>query len=247
MTEISTSTRTVITNEGSMDVFVAEPVTEDRRPALVVLQEVFGVNDHIRDVTQRFAREGYVALAPDLFHRFETRVVPYGELDRARELLAQLTEERIVTDVNGALDIAYTCSVDPGRVAAIGFCFGGRAAFVAAVHIPEIAATVSYYGRGIATPGDPDAPINRADRLSGPTLAIYGGLDTHIEREEVDGARAVLEKGPGGSGVAVYEGAGHAFFNDARPDCYHERSANEAWRLTLDFLERALAVPGSVS
>lgn len=227
----------VIDGDETVPVHVARP-DGDPVAGLVVVQEAFGVNDHIKDVCGRFAAEGYVVAAPSLFHRFDREVLGYDEIDVAKALLPSLTVEQVTGDVAAA---RRWLQGDAGArdlpVAVIGYCFGGRVSFLAAVHHPGWAAAVCYYGGGIGAEA-PGAPIERAADLSCPVQAVYGALDPMIPPAEVARVRSALERSPLDHEVLVYDDASHGFFCDARPASYHADAAADVWPRTLAFLAR---------
>jgi carboxymethylenebutenolidase len=232
-------TLTIVTPDGAMEAFVAAPGLAVPSPGVVVAQEAFGVNDHIRDVCRRFAREGYVALAPELFHREGRGVeVPYGDMPNAMRLLATLTNEGLERDLAAALGhLRLHPGVDPARIGLVGFCVGGFAAFLGACRLTP-AATVSFYGGGIVRerPTLQLRPVlGEAAQIRTPLLCLFGADDKGIPPEDVDAIRAALDAGTVPHDVVVYPGAGHAFFSDARPS-YHAASATAAWERTLDWL-----------
>ncbi|MDE3154519.1 MAG: dienelactone hydrolase family protein [Acidobacteriota bacterium] len=213
----------------------ARPQTGGPWPGLIVLQEAFGVNAHIRDVTRRFAAAGYVVIAPELYHRtapgFEGS---YADFDAIRAHMGALTEAGLSADLQAAHAwLRAQADVKPDATAAVGFCMGGRVAFLANAVLP-LAAAVSFYGGGIAP-----ALLGHAAALHGPMLFFWGGLDQHIDaaqrRAVVD---AVTVAGRPFLNVEISD-ADHGFFCDARPS-YNARAAGFAWDLTLSFLRASL-------
>lgn len=229
---------TIQTADGPMDAYLARG--KGRCPGVVVVQEAFGVNEHIRDVCDRLAAAGYTALAPEIFHRRgKGLVVPYDNAAPAMAELGFLTNEGIETDLAAALScLRGEDGVDPARVGLVGFCVGGFAAFLGACRL-DPAATVAFYGGGIVRPREGMAlepVLPEADAIDTPLLALFGGDDGGIPQTDVDAIRARL-------GIAcevhVYEGAKHAFFNDRRAN-YHPAAAADAWTRTLDWFGRYL-------
>lgn len=219
-----------------MDAFVARPATTGRCPALIVLQEIFGVNPHIRDVNQRFAREGYVALAPELFHRtapgFEG---DYRDIDSAMPHMRAMTPEGAAADLQAALDwLRTSAAVQADRISVVGYCMGGRIAFLANAELP-LRSAVLYYGGGIAP-----AFIGRASELHSPMLFFWGGLDKHIPPEQRAEVLAALKTHRKTYTSVEFSDADHGFFCDMRPS-YSPRASREAWALTLAFLKESLA------
>ena len=206
---------------------------------VVVIQEAFGVNDHIKDVAERFAAEGYRAVAPHLFHRTGDPQIPYDDIEAAMEHLNQLTEHGIAED----LDVAYGHLREDGfedsRIAVVGFCMGGTVTFIEA-HARALGAAVTFYGGGIAE-GRFGAPalLELAPQLKTPWLGCYGDLD-RIPVEQVEQLGEAAAKAPVDTEVVRYPDAGHGFHCDAR-SAYHEPSARDAWSRTLAWLDAHLA------
>ena len=201
-----------------------------RGPGLLVIQEWWGLVDHIKDVTDRFAREGYVALAPDLYHGEKTK-----SPDEAGKLLMALNIPETAKDLRGAAQYLHDRGeVRPKKVGAVGFCMGGQLAlFAATAHADLITAVVDFYG--IHPKVDPDV-----SRLSGPVLAHFGKRDKSVPEET---ANALVEriKAAGKSVEAYFYDADHAFFNDQRPQVYDRESAELAWARTIQFLRRGFS------
>jgi carboxymethylenebutenolidase len=211
----------------SMRAYVARPVRPSAR-GLLLFQEAFGVNAHIRDVAERFAAEGFLVVAPELFHRTAPGFdCAYSEFAKAMPQLEAITEAGLDADVRAAFAWLEREGVG-GNSAAVGYCLGGRVSFVANSAVP-LKAAVSFYGGRIPT------VIHRAPRLAAPMLFFWGGLDHHIPDEQ---HQAVI-KGVRDANKAfvdvVFSHADHGFFCDARPS-YHPSSAAQAWSLTLTFL-----------
>ncbi len=209
----------------------ARPAAPGPRPGLLVLPEAFGVNAHIRDVTERFAREGYVALAPELFHRS----APAGWEGSYTDFAAVMPHYQALTDAGLRADMAaaHAWLRGPGGapdVSAVGFCLGGRAAFLAAAEL-TLKAAVSFYGGGIAP-----SLLDRAPKIGAPILLVWGGLDKHITPEAVAAVSKSLRDAGKPFVEAVFAAGDHGFHCDARAS-YHAASAAQAWALTLQFLK----------
>jgi len=239
---------TVATDDGPMEVHLFEPARTGRhkRQALLVFQEAFGVNPHIRRVCERLAAAGYVVAAPELFHRTGRGLqFGYGEFDKVRPVMAQLTNARLLGDARAAYEaLAAQPDVDPRQIAVIGFCLGGFVAALSACHL-RVATAISFYGGGIvrARPGFGLAPL--LDDFSGmacPTLFIFGDQDQGIPAADIEAVRARLQALAKPHEIVVYPGAGHGFFCDERP-AYHAPSAKLAWEKTLHWLESFLTLP----
>lgn len=239
--DLSADWMTLTTSDGPMRIYRVRPrASQAVNPpaAVIVLQEAFGVNDHIQDVTRRLAAQGYLAVGPDLFHRSGKETVEYTDFDTAMRLIGELGPEQINADVGAVLtQVAGDDGIDTDRTAIVGFCFGGRAAFTAATAFP-VAATVVFYGPGIAS--GPHTVVDRTGQISGPVLMFVGDADPTIPDED----RLAIESAAQKSGIdlrsVVVAGAGHAFHCDARPHAYVADAAQQAWRDTTAFLAQTL-------
>jgi carboxymethylenebutenolidase len=218
----------------TMGAYVAHPAAAPRA-AMLIFQEAFGVNPHIRDVAGRFAAEGLLAIAPELYHRtapgFECG---YNEFQLAQPQMKALTDAGLEADIHAAYDWVQAQSSGL-KTAAIGYCMGGRVATLAALTVP-LACGVSYYGGGIAPSPFFPGLTDRFASLGAPMLFFWGGRDQHILPEQVrqveDAARAAAKPYVN----VVFSEADHGFFCDQRAS-YHAPSAAEAWSLTLEFLK----------
>ena len=230
------------TADGPMDGHLARPEGPGPFPGVVVVQEAYGVNEHVLDVCARFAAAGDAALAPEIYHRRGAGLaVPYETPAPAMEELGRLTNDGLEVDLAAALErLRNEDDVDPARVGLVGFCVGGFAAFLGACRL-DPAATVSFYGGGIVRgrPGFRLEPVlDEADAIDAPLLCLFGSADGGIPPVDVEAIRARLEDRGIGNAVHVYEGAKHAFFCDQRP-AYHPEAAADAWARTLAWLGNA--------
>jgi carboxymethylenebutenolidase len=234
MPNITTDKLTLAVADGSsMQAFVARPEEKGSFPGMLVFQEAFGVNAHIRDVTQRIAREGYVAIAPELFHRSAAPglEVRYDDFPSAMPHMKALTEQDLADDVRAAYEwLRDSTHVLPDRIGSIGFCMGGRVSFLANATV-ALRAAISFYGGGIAP-----ALLPHAANLHAPMLFFWGGLDKHIPQDQIRSVTdAVKAAGKPYINVEISD-ADHGFFCDARPS-YNPVAAKEAWSLVTSFLE----------
>lgn len=240
--DVATRWLSLDTPDGRMRVYQVDPGDGATHPraAVLVLQEAFGVNDHIQDVTRRIASEGYLALAPDLFHRTGVATVDYADRDTAMRLIADLGPDQIDNDVVAVLThLREARGITPARTGIVGFCVGGRAAFTAATSFPELAVTVSFYGPGIAA--GPHAVLDRTAGITGPVLMIVGDADPTIPQEQLASIQRACEEHGVDLRLEVFPGAGHAFHCDARPAAYHAEAATQAWAHTTRFLRAAFS------
>jgi carboxymethylenebutenolidase len=234
--EISSEYVQLSVSDGTtMRAWTARPKEESPHPGLLVFQEAFGVNAHIRDVAGRFAREGFLAIAPELFHRTGAGFDgPYDDFSSTAPHMKALNDSSMAADHRAAYDWLRGAIGPDLPVSAIGYCMGGRAAFLAALTLP-LAGAISYYGGGIAPSASNPGLLGRANGLSGRMLFFWGGRDKHIPPEQV---RAVTDalRAAGKNFVNVeISNADHAFFCDARAS-YSPSAALLAWPLTLAFL-----------
>ena len=220
-----------------MQSYVVRPASAGRKPGLIVFQEAFGVNAHIRDVATRFAAQGFVVIAPELYHRTGTHVEgSYDDFDALRSHFGALTTQGMAADADSAHTwLTSDPEVDPSRIAAIGYCMGGRAAFLANTGLP-LAAAVSYYGGGIAA-----QLLDRVDKLHGPQLLCWGGKDTHIPPEQTRAIDDALRAAGKPYTTVTFGEADHGLFCDQR-SAYHPDVAAEAWALTIAFLARTTGI-----
>jgi len=215
-----------------MAAYVARPERSGPHPGLLLFQEAFGVNHHIRNVCERFAAEGYVAIAPALFHRTAPAgyEASYTDFPSVRPHLQAVTAETAGLDVGAACEwLRSNPQVNADRISSVGFCVGGRVSFIANSAVP-LHAAVSFYGGGIA-PG----LLDLAAKLHAPMLLIWGGQDKHITPEH---RKAVTDALSAQQKVYVnveFSRADHGFFCDERA-AYEPHSARQAWALTLEFL-----------
>ncbi|WP_210486111.1 dienelactone hydrolase family protein [Rufibacter aurantiacus] len=217
-----------------MEAYVVLPEGAGPFPAIIVLQEAFGVNGHIRSIADRLCGEGYAVIAPDLFHRTAKRVeISYSDFASAMPHYQAITKEGLTADLQASFDwLQQQPSVQPDKIGSIGFCLGGRVSFIANTVLP-LAAAVSYYGGGL------DTLASEASKLHGPHLFFWGGKDAHIPQEKIDTIiNAVKEAGKDYINTVISY-ADHGFHCDERAS-YHPLAAKEAWATTLAFFANRL-------
>ncbi|PSO55682.1 MAG: carboxymethylenebutenolidase [Cyanobacteria bacterium QS_7_48_42] len=227
-----------------IDSYLATPTEAGSFPGVVVIQEVFGVNDHIRDVTRRIAREGYVAVAPAIYQRqapgFE---VGYSEeeLELGRKYKNQTKASELLNDIQAAINyLKNQPQVKQDGVGCIGFCFGGHVAYLAAT-LPDTKATATLYGAGIATntPGGGEPTINLTPKIKGTIYAFFGTEDPLIPQEDVEQIEAALLEHEIPHMVFRYRGASHGFFCDQRAS-YNQAAAEDAWEKVKQLFSKEL-------
>ena len=237
MAEIRSDWVTLQVADGTtMRAYVAKPQNGRPRAGLLVFQEAFGVNAHIRDVTERLAREGYHALAPELFHRTAPRFEgDYNNFEAIMPHIRALKDQGLEADARSAYTwLNENLGAPETSIACIGFCMGGRVSFLTNSILP-VKAAVSFYGGGIAP--NPMGPglLSRAGDLHAPQLLFWGGLDKHIGPEQTQAvAEALREAGKPFVNVE-FSDADHGFSCDVRAS-YNPAAARQAWALTHAFL-----------
>jgi carboxymethylenebutenolidase len=219
---------------GRMGGYLARPEAAGPRPAVLVFMEIFGINPHIREVTERVAREGYVALAPDYFHRSGPGAeYGYDEAGFAAgmKLLEALEADEMVSDARAAVAwLRGRPEVRGDRIGCMGFCIGGHMTYLTACET-DVRAAASFYGGGIAAPRGPGgkpSTLGRTAKIRGRILCLFGGRDAFIPKEQVEAIREALGKAKVRHEIVVYPEADHGFFCDQRSS-YQEKAAQDAW------------------
>ena len=227
---------TVDTPDGAMAIYEAVP-DGDARAAVIVIQEAFGVNDHIQDVARRLAEAGYHAVAPALFHRAGGGTAGYDDFASVMPLFEGVTDDGILDDVDATIAHLGAAGFAPDRIGIVGFCFGGRVTFLVAAR-RVLGAAVGFYGGGIAAAGGLPFPplIGESASLQTPWLGLFGDLDRGISIESVEELRTALQAAPVDAAIVRYADADHGFHCDARAS-YHAESAVDGWRRTLEWFD----------
>ena len=226
--------------DGEIPAYRAMPDKGGPFPVVLVVQEIFGVHEHIKDVCRRFAHEGYLAVAPELY----ARQGDVSKLTDYREIFAQVVSKVPDAQVMSDLDAAVAWAGQSGagqvdRVGVTGFCWGGRITWLYAAHNPELKAGVAWYGRlvGEATELQPQYPLELAASLKAPVLGLYGGKDQGIPLEDVEKMRAALAAAKQPSEIVVFPDAPHGFHADYRPS-FRADAAKEAWGQCLAWFRK---------
>jgi carboxymethylenebutenolidase len=217
---------------------VQEP-TGIPKGGIVVVQEAFGVNDHIEDVARRFAAEGWLAVAPHLFHRTGDPKLGYTDMTPVMEQMQSLTGDGVLIDLDAAFARLAAAGIDAGRQGVVGFCMGGTVALVADAE-RQVGAAVTFYGGGVKEGRFGFAPlVDEARKLRAPWLGLFGDLDQGIPVADVEELRAAAASSGQPTEIVRYPEAGHGFHCDQR-DSFHAPSATDAWRRTLAWFDRYL-------
>ena len=199
-------------------------------PVALVVQEIFGVHEHIKDICRRFAKLGYLAIAPELYAR-QGDVSKLKSLDEIRPIVAKVPDAQVMGDLDACVEYATeTGKGDVTRLGITGFCWGGRIVWLYAAHSKQVKAGVAWYGRlaGDASELFPKHPVDVAADLKAPVLGLYAGKDQGIPLDTVETMRAALKKAKVPAEITVYPNAQHGFYADYRPS-YNEADANDGW------------------
>lgn len=248
-TAVRTSAEGLISGEVAIDVngfrmpaFRSAPAGKTGLPVVLVVSEIFGVHEYIADVTRRLARQGYLAIAPELFVR-QGDPGAYGEIARIQsDIIAKVPDAQVLSDLDACMAWAGGQGGDLNRVAITGFCWGGRIAWLYAAHQTRLKAAVAWYGRlgGAASALTPQHPLDLTAHYKAPVLGLYGGADSGIPLDSVERMRGALAQGSPAaraSEFVVYPDTPHAFHADYRPS-YRQGPAEDGWQRLLAWLRR---------
>ncbi|MFL6334070.1 MAG: dienelactone hydrolase family protein [Pyrinomonadaceae bacterium] len=228
----------ITVRDGEMPGYRAMPAKGRNLPVALVVQEIFGVHEHIKDICRRFAKLGYLAVAPSLYYRQgDTTQL---QMEEIMKVVGRVPDEQVMADLDSAVAYARATGKSDGkRVGITGFCWGGRVVWLYAAHSKEVDAGVAWYGRLVAAPNAkpnplmPKQPIDLVDELHAPVLGLYGAKDQGIPVESVEQMRAALKnsksKAARTSEIIVYPEAGHGFHADYRPS-YNKEAATDGWQ-----------------
>jgi carboxymethylenebutenolidase len=231
---------TIKVGDFDLPAYRARPEGDGRFPIVVVVSEIFGVHEHIADVARRFARLGYLAIAPELFVRQGDAKATSDINTLFATIISKVPDAQVMADIDASIAWAKANGGDAARLGVTGFCWGGRITWLYAAHNPALKAGVAWYGRlvGATSPLQPAFPIDVVDRLHAPVLGLYGGADTGIPLDSVERMKAALAHGSEAarrSQFIVYPHAQHAFHADYRPN-YDEAAARDGWQRCLDWM-----------
>lgn len=228
----------VSTAEGAIPAYRAMPAKGDKFPVVLVVQEIFGVHEHIKDLCRRLAKKGYLAIAPELYFR-------QGDVSRLKDfqdifkIVSKVSDKQVLSDLDAAVTWAKgTGKADTAKLAVTGFCWGGRIVWLYAAHNPDLKAGAAWYGR---LKGDPDelhpkSPIDVVADLKAPVIGFYGAADNGIPVATVEAMREALKKNSKPGEIILYPETPHGFNADYRPS-YRKDKAEEAWAKMLEFFK----------
>jgi carboxymethylenebutenolidase len=226
-------------SDGEIPAYRAMPISGRSFPVVLVVQEIFGVHEHIKDICRRFAKKGYLAVAPEMYAR-------QGDVSQMKDfqeiiskVVSKVPDAQVMSDLDGAAAWAGKSKGDTSRLGITGFCWGGRIVWLYAAHNPKLKAGAAWYGRitGQHDELHPKNPIDVAADLKAAVLGLYGGQDQGIPLNTVEEMREAIKKAGGKSEIVVYPDAPHGFHADYRPS-YREEAAKDGWKRLLEWFEK---------
>ncbi|NBD19307.1 carboxymethylenebutenolidase [Aquabacterium fontiphilum] len=243
---ITTDTKGLVAGEvqipvagGQIPAYRAMPAKAGKHPVVLVVQEIFGVHEHIKDMCRRYAKAGYYAIAPEMFAR-QGDVSKMTDINAIlSQVVSKVPDAQVCADLDAAVAFAGASGrADTRRVGLVGYCWGGRTAWIYAHHNPKLKAAVAYYGllSGMKSDIKPADPVDLAEQIKVPVLGLYAGIDAYIPMEVVDRMRAGLAKSGSGSEIIVFPNVNHGFNADYRPT-YDKGAARYAQQLAFDWLK----------
>jgi carboxymethylenebutenolidase len=218
----------------SVPIYRAQPEGKTNLPVVLVISEIFGVHEHIADIARRFAKLGYLAIAPDLFKRQGDPAAFATIPELYKNVISKVPDDQVLGDVDACVAWAKENNGNIDKLAITGFCWGGRITWLYAAHNPKVKAAAAWYGSLVGEKNElmPKQPVDIAPALKVPVLGLYGAKDQGITQEHVAQMKAALAKGGSRSEIVVYPNSGHAFNADYRPS-YVEADAKDGWKRTL--------------
>ncbi len=243
---ITTDTKGLVAGEVSIPVkdgkipgYAARPAKAGKHPVILVVQEIFGVHEHIKDMCRRYAKQGYYAIAPEMYAR-------QGDVSKMTDIMAILSEvvskvpdAQVNADLDATIEFAKASGhANTARVGLVGFCWGGRAAWVYANHNPKLKAAVAYYGLldGMKSEIKPQDPVDFGDKIKVPVLGLYAGVDGFVKPEVITKMRHQIAQSGSGSEIVVFPDVNHGFNADYRPT-YDKSAATYAQKLASEWLK----------
>ena len=224
--------------DGEVPAYRAMPAGGKNLPTVLVVQEIFGVHEHIKDICRRLAKAGYLAIAPELYAR-QGDVSKLTDFDQIRPIVAKVPDAQVMSDLDAAAAWAAKNGGDPAKLAVTGFCWGGRITWMYAAHNQKVKAGVAWYGRVVGQPNEmtPKNPIDVVKDINAPVLGLYGGADGGIPNDTVDQMRAALKAAGKKSEIHTYPDMPHGFHADYRPT-YRKEAAVDGWKRLLDWFKK---------
>ena len=248
-TQITTDTNGLVAGEvkipvkdGEIPAYRALPAKGKNFPTVLVVQEIFGVHEHIKDICRRFAKLGYLAVAPEMYAR-QGDVSKLTDFAEIQKIVAKVPDAQVMSDLDAAVAWAKKNNGNTAKLGVTGFCWGGRIVWLYAAHNPGLKAGVAWYGRLVPPPPDranplqPKAPLELVKDLKAPVLGLYGGADQGIPNNTVEQMQKALKDANKPSEIKLYPDTPHGFHADYRPS-YRKEQAQEGWKLLLDWFKK---------
>ena len=228
----------IVVADGKIPGYRAMPAKRGQYPVVLVVQEIFGVHEHIKDVCRRFAKLGYYAIAPELFARQGdvAKMTDIGAI--LSQVVSKVPDAQVSSDLDATVAFAKSSgSANTRKLGVVGYCWGGRAAWIYARHNPKVKAAVAYYGLldGMKSDIKPQDPVDFASEIKVPVLGLYAGIDDFVKPAVIEQMRNGIAKSGSGSEIVVFPGVNHGFNADYRPT-YDKTAATYAAKLTRDWL-----------
>jgi carboxymethylenebutenolidase len=245
-TAITTDTNGLIAGEvkipvkgGEIPAYRAMPAKGKALPTVLVVQEIFGVHEHIKDICRRFAKAGYLAVAPELYARQGDVSKMTNINDIIQKVVSKVPDEQVMSDLDAAVAWAKKNNGNTDKLAITGFCWGGRIVWLYAAHNPKLKAGVAWYGRLVSSTDElhPKNPIDLVKDLKAPVLGLYGGADTGIPNNTVEQMQKALKEAGRPSEIVLYPDTPHGFHADYRPS-YRKEQAQDGWKKLLDWFKK---------
>ncbi len=228
--------------DGEIPAYRAMPAAGKNFPTVLVVQEIFGVHEHIKDVCRRFAKAGYLAVAPELYAR-QGDVSKLSNFNEIQKIVATVPDAQVMSDLDAAVAWAKKNSGNTGKLGITGFCWGGRIVWLYAAHNPNLKAGVAWYGRLVPPPPDranplqPKHPIEAVKQMKAPVLGLYAGKDGGIPNDTVEQMKKALQAAGKKSEIILYPESQHGFHADYRPS-YNKESATDGWKRLLAWFKQ---------
>lgn len=228
-----------VSGGAKMPGYVAMPKTGRKLPCVIVVQEIFGLHEYIKDVCRRLANDGYVAIAPSLYFR-QGDATKVADIDKLRStIVSKVKYEEVLSDLDATVSwLQQQKNTDANKLAVTGFCWGGTATWMYCAHNPKVKAGVAWYGKvkGEANPNQKTFPIDIAAELKVPVLGLYGEKDSGIPLDNLQEMKRALTQSPSKSDIIIYPNAQHGFHADYRPS-YDQKSARDGWSKMLSWFQ----------
>lgn len=238
-TSLTTGEVSIPTRDGNMPAFRAMPLQGRSFPVVLVVQEIFGVHEHIKDVCRRLAKLGYLAIAPELYAR-QGDVSKLSDIEEIRKVVSRVPDAQVMADLDAAVSwVKASGDGDIEKLGITGFCWGGRIVWLYAAHNPQLKAGVAWYGRLVGNPSElqPKHPVDVARNVNAPVLGLYGGNDPGIPLDTIERMQTSLKAAKSPSHIVVYPDMPHGFHADYRPS-YRKQQAEDGWNRLREWLKQ---------